>query len=278
MELYKGKISVIMPAYNESAHIYGNIIETWRVFRRTRCGFEIIVVDDGSGDATYAEAVRAARELVGVHVVHYTSNNGKGSALKEGFRHATGDYVVFLDSDLDLHPAQLHGLFKVMRNLRADVVIGSKHHPASKLDYPGYRKVISRVYALILKVLFNLPLRDTQTGLKVFNSGVLDSVFPKVLCKRYAYDLELLVNAHHLGYKVVEAPVVLNYRRPKKWGRIGLGDFYATGMDTLAIFYRMYILRYYDSIDIGAAPAERGRRGAAKRQRTKGYGTGLRWR
>jgi glycosyltransferase involved in cell wall biosynthesis len=248
MDLFKGKISVIMPAYNESGHIFTNVRETCRVFGKAKCDFEIIVVDDGSTDDTYSEARRAADELDSVKVVHYPHNNGKGNALKEGFRSATGDYVVFLDSDLDLHPAQLHGLFRVMRNRRADVVIGSKHHPDSKLDYPGYRKFISRVYALVLKVLFNLPLRDTQTGLKVFDYEVLARVFPKVLCKRYAYDLELLVNANHLGYRVAEAPVVLNFRRPRRWGRIGMGDIYLTGIDTLAIFYRLHILRYYDTI------------------------------
>lgn len=249
MELYKGKISVIMPAYNESGHIYGNIIETCGVFEKTKRCFEIIVVDDGSTDSTYTEAKKAEREVDNVKVVHYSMNNGKGNALKEGFKHATGDYVVFLDSDLDLHPSQLHRLFRVMRNNRADVVIGSKHHPKSVLAYPMTRKVISRVYAGALKVLFNLPLRDTQTGLKVFNYEVLKRIFPKVLCKRYAYDLELLVNASHLGYRVAEAPVVLNFRRPRKWGRIGLNDLYLTGVDTLAIFYRMHILRYYDSIE-----------------------------
>ncbi|MBI1911188.1 MAG: glycosyltransferase family 2 protein [Deltaproteobacteria bacterium] len=248
MELFKGKISVIMPAYNESGHIYKNIKETCKVFDKTKCDFEVIVVDDGSTDDTFKEASKAAEEIEKVKVVHYSLNNGKGNALKEGFKNSTGDYVVFLDSDLDLHPSQLHTLFRVMRNNRADVVIGSKHHPKSQLEYPLVRKIISRVYALFLKVLFNLPLRDTQTGLKVFNYEVLTRVFPKVLCKRFAYDLELLVNASRLGYKVTEAPVVLNFRRPRKWGRIGFGDLYSTGMDTLAIFYRMHILRYYDRI------------------------------
>lgn len=248
MELYKGKVSVIMPAFNESGHIYKNIIETHCVFNRTKCRFEIIVVDDGSTDSTREEAVKASKLHDNIRVVHYALNNGKGNALKEGFRHATGNYVVFLDSDLDLHPLQLHTLFRIMRNKRAHVVIGSKHHPKSRLEYPVVRKVISRAYALILKALFNLPLRDTQTGLKVFNYEVLCKVFPKVLSKRYAYDLEILVNANRLGYRVVEAPVVLNFRRPRKWGRIGLNDLYSTGMDTLAIFYRLRILKYYDAI------------------------------
>lgn len=249
MESYKGKISVIMPAYNESAHIYRNINETCEVFKKTKCRFEIIVVDDGSKDSTFEEAVRASKEHDNVKVVHYSSNNGKGNALKEGFKAVTGDYTVFLDSDLDLHPSQLHTLFRIMRDRKADVVIGSKHHPSSRLDYPAVRKLISRVYALMLKVLFNLPLRDTQTGLKVFDTGTLKRVFPKVLCKRYAYDLELLVNANRLGYKVVEAPVVLDFKRPRKWGRIGFTDLYLTGIDTMAIFYRLKILRYYDSIN-----------------------------
>ncbi len=249
MESYKGKISVIMPAYNESGHIYRNVNETFDVLRKTKRRFEIIVVDDGSTDSTFKEAVRAAGEHDNVKVVHYSSNNGKGNALKEGFKAVTGDFTVFLDSDLDLHPSQLHTLFRIMRDRKADVVIGSKHHPASKLDYPAARKFISRVYAAMLKALFNLPLRDTQTGLKVFDTEVLQRVFPKVLCKRYAYDLELLVNANRLGYKVVEAPVVLNFKRPRKWGRIGFGDLYLTGLDTLAIFYRLKVLRYYDSIN-----------------------------
>lgn len=237
-----------MPAYNESGHIYGNIVETREVLERTKRDYEIIVVDDGSRDDTYNEALRASRDFPAVKVVHFAQNCGKGKALKEGFNQSDGEYVVFLDSDLDLHPSQLKTLFKIMKDTNADVVIGAKHHPESKLEYPLFRKIISRIYALMLKALFNLPLKDTQTGLKVFKAEVLGKVFPKVLSKRYAYDLEILVNANRLGYKVVESPVVLNFRRRTKWGRIGLRDLWSTGLDTLAIFYRLKILKYYDSI------------------------------
>ena len=217
----------IRPAYNRHPTVYH---ETCDNRGQTRPG---LVADDGSTDGTCDEACRG-RLVDSVIVVHYSLNNGKGNALKEGFKHATGDYVVFLDSDLDLHPSQLHLLFRVMRNNRADVVIGSKHHPKSRLEYPFARKVISRVYALILKALFNLPLRDTQTGLKVFNLEVLKKVFPKVLCKN-----ELLVNANHL-----DKVAVLNFRAVK-WGRIGLKTSITRGR------YNGYLLpypRYYDSI------------------------------
>ena len=181
MLMYKGKISVIMPAHNEGHHIYENLHETYKVFKKAKCDFEIILIDDGSKDNTYFEAQRAAKEFEKIIVLKHGINGGKGNALTNGFDYTSGDFVVFLDSDLELHPNQLHGLFRIMRDREADVIIGSKHHPKSMLNYPTHRKIISRIYALFLKILFNLPLRDTQTGLKIFRKEVLDRVFPKVL-------------------------------------------------------------------------------------------------
>lgn len=244
MRLLKNKISIIMPAYNEGRHISENLAETHSVLKKSKCSFEIIMIDDGSKDNTFTEGKRTADCLGNIIPVKIGRNGGKGNALKEGFKHATGDFVVFLDSDLDLHPLQLHRMFKLMRDERAEVVIGSKNHPESRLDYPLSRKILSRVYALFLKTLFNLPLRDTQTGLKIFKYEVLEKVFPRVLCRRYAQDVELLANAHHEGYKVVEAPVSIDNRRQMKWGRIGLKDMCHMGIDTLAIYYRLCIKGY----------------------------------
>lgn len=251
MRTFKGKLSVLMPAHNEGHHIYDNLKETHRVFSRSRRRFEIILIDDGSTDNTCSEARRAAADFGCIVPVGINPNHGKGNALREGFKHVTGDIVIFLDADLDLHPEQIPYLLRVMRDKQSNVIIGSKHHPESRLNYPLLRKALSRAYALKLKVLFNLPLRDTQTGLKIFQYEVLDNIFPKVLCKRYAFDVELLANAHHAGYRIVEAPIVLDYRRELRWGRIKLKDIYHMGLDTLAIFYRMHIIGYYDRANEG---------------------------
>ncbi|GMR04829.1 MAG: glycosyltransferase family 2 protein [Thermodesulfobacteriota bacterium] len=239
MKLFKGKISVIMPAYNEGHHIYQNIKETHRVFKKSKCGFEVILVDDGSVDDTYAEAEKAARDLSGTIPVNIARNRGKGNALKEGFLRSTGDLILFLDADLDLHPEQLSSVFRIMRDEKADVIVGSKYHPQSDIHYPFSRKVLSKTYASILKVLFDLPLRDTQTGMKVFRREVLDEVFPLVMCKGFAFDIELLTNAHNMGYKVVEAPVTLHNRREMQWGRITVKDMYRMWLDTMGIYYRV---------------------------------------
>ena len=244
MKEFKGRLSILIPAHNEGAHIYGNIREIQRVFDEIGCQYELIIIDDGSKDETYENAQKVAKGFNNIIVKKIRRNRGKGRALKYGFRFANGDLVAFLDADLDLHPGQIQNLFKIMNREKADVVIGSKRHPESKLNYPWQRKIISNIYFFLIKVLFSLPTKDTQTGLKLFKHEVLKKVFPKVLVKRYAFDLELLANIHHLGYKIVEAPVTLNYQRIM--GRIRLKDLYHTGIDTLAIFYRMYILRHYD--------------------------------
>ena len=243
MRVFKGKISVIMPAFNEGHHIYENLRETHRVFRGSGRSFEIILVDDGSVDATSAEARRASEDFGDIVTLRLDRNRGKGNALREGFKIAKGDFIIFLDADLDLHPRQIKGLFRAMRDEKADVMIGSKHHPDSSLRYPLPRKVMSRVYATALKALFGLPLRDTQTGLKIFTHASLEKAFPKVLCDRYAFDVELLAHAHEAGFRVAEAPVVLNFRREVRWGRIRATDVARMGLDTLAIFMRLQVSR-----------------------------------
>ena len=235
-----------MPAYNEGTAIRSNLLATYRMLKAFKTPFEIIVVDDGSGDWTYEEARKAARGLRGVVVKRNDVNQGKGWALKEAFRLCKGQWIVFLDSDLDIDPGQLRLFFQIQKDKDTDVVIGSKRHPQSKLNYPMKRRIISSGYFFLVKLLFQLPLRDTQTGLKLFRRDVLLKVFPKVLIKRYAFDLELLVLAHHFGFSIEEAPVIVNYRG--KFGHIGVSSIFNIFWDTLAIFYRLYIKKYYDRV------------------------------
>jgi len=241
------KVSVIIPAHNEAERIVNNIEETVKTFNEFNCPYEIIVIDDGSTDNTYEEVKKLSHRYKHIVVSKNWENYGKGRAIKKGCRLASGDFIVFLDADMDLHPGQLQTFMDIMRLNEADVVIGSKMHPNSILDYPLDRKLISRVYFGLVKLLFGLPIHDTQTGLKIFKREVIRKVLPRILVKQFAFDLEILANAHRLGFKIAEAPVVLNSKRD--FGRIGLQAIYKTSLDTLAVFYRMHILHYYDRID-----------------------------
>lgn len=243
--LIDSKISVVMPAYNEAKHIVLNIIETVQTLHDCKYNFEVIIVDDGSPDKTYLEAAKLLSSHPNlVRVVHYDKNRGKGNALACGTHFATGQYIVFLDADMDLHPIQLPVLIEIMLTNNADIVIGSKRHPASKVNYPKLRTLYSIVYYFFIRLLFKLPIRDTQTGLKVFKTEALRHVLSFVRSTRFAFDIESLAVAHELGYKISEAPVTLDFRRVI--GRITVRDIYDVFVATLGIYYRVKIKRMTD--------------------------------
>jgi Glycosyltransferases, probably involved in cell wall biogenesis len=236
------RISIIIPAYNEENCIVSSLEETMRTFDNFKLNYEIIVVDDGSSDATYKIAKEFAQKINNERIIvqRNRSNYGKGRALIKGFRFAKGDYVIFLDADMDLHPGQIDTFFDIMRLTESDVVIGSKRHPNSQLFYPPERRLMSSVYFFLVKMLFGLPINDTQTGLKLFKHNVLKQVFREYISREFAFDLELLVIAHLLGFKIAEAPVFIQSQR--EYSRIGLATVYKMCLDTLAIYFR-YVRR-----------------------------------
>ncbi len=238
------RLSIILPAFNEGAHIFANIGKVRDAFLG-KLSFEIIVVDDGSPDNTFAEASRAAQQWPEARAFRQKHNAGKGEALKRGFRESRGELVAFLDADLDIPPSQVEVLMATMDRAGADAVIGSKRHPDSELDYPWHRKFFSYQYYLLIKLLFGLPLLDTQTGVKLFKRAALADCFPRILVKAFAFDIELLAVLHSRGYRIVDAPVVIEFH-----GRFGMfrpGAIWDIFKNTLAVFYRLRLLRYYDS-------------------------------
>ena len=243
----KEKFSILIPVYKEAQKIKHNLEVIEKTLNDLGCKYEIIVIDDGSEDNSY-EVIQEFVKTNSHFIIQKNSKNfGKGRALKKAFKYATGDLIVWLDADLELHPFQIKTLYDIMILNDADIVIGSKMHPNSKVAYPFHRRVIRWGYYFIIQVIFNLPSHDTQTGLKLFRRKVLDRVFPLILVKQFAFDLEVLVLAHHLGFTLAEAPIILENKRD--YGRIGISSIITTFKDTVAIWYRMYILKYYDRIN-----------------------------
>lgn len=236
------KLSVIMPAYMKEDVIQEVLLKTEEMLSSFGIPYEIIVVDDGSKDRTKNMALQY--DSPNVKVVGYDENMGKGNAIKYGCRYLNGDIVAFLDADNDLCPSQLETFIRIMGDKKADVVIGSKLHPDSVVDYPLFRRILSCGYRWFNKGLFNLDVHDTQVGQKLFQRKVLNDVMPRILVKRYAFDLEVLVNAHHQGYKIVEAPIKLGY--DFSGSSVNYGAVSRIFVDTCAIFYRLKIKKYYE--------------------------------
>lgn len=236
-------LSVVVPSYRQGPVIAGNLREIVRSVEGLGHTFEVVLVSDGSPDDTEAQAIGVADRRV--RVIAYDRNMGKGYALRTGSLAARGRWVAWVDSDLDLDPALLAGFIERGERDGLDVVVGSKRHPESVVDYPRRRRAYSWLYQQLVKVLFDLDIRDTQVGMKLFRREVLQEVLPVVVVKRYAFDLEILAVAHRFGVtRIAEAPIRLDYRfsgTGVNWRAIAQALW-----DTAAVFYRLRILDYYD--------------------------------
>jgi hypothetical protein len=236
-------LSVIVPVYDQA----GVIVENVRAIRdRISAGFaepfELIVVSDGSVDGTAERMLES--ELPGVRVLYYDRNLGKGYAVKTGAREARGRWIAYCDADLDLDPGALPAYVAAAERDGLDFAIGSKRHPDSNVHYPRSRVVTSWMYQQLVRMLFRLDVRDTQVGLKVFRREVARRVVPLLLVKRYAFDIELLAVSRAFGFgRVREMPITLDYRFTGSGVR-SIASLHAVA-DTLAVFYRLRILRYY---------------------------------
>lgn len=218
------------------------------VLEKARINFEIIPVIDGMLDRSFQEAGKVKDPRV--RVVGYKTNHGKGYAVRYGFSQATGDVIGFKDGGRDLKPDALPLMIAQFEFQHADIVIGSKRHPDSKVEYPFFRKVLSWVYQKFTKLLFGLEVRDTQVGMKIYRRKVLEDVLPRLLVKQFAFDIEILAVAYHLGYrKIFEAPVEIDFFSAKTsivWNKL-IRIIFNMLRDTLAVYYRLRILRYYDN-------------------------------
>ncbi len=230
------RLSVVLPCHNGGdglADVLAALAE-----ELAQVDHEVVVVSDGSTDRT----VEIARSF-GAMVIDHRDRRGKGHALRAGLAVASGEYVAFMDADGDISPSAIRPFLTLMRLYEPDIVLGSKRHPLSEIEYPLLRRMLSWTYHKITRVLFRVNVRDTQTGMKLLRRDVLTAVLPLMLEKRYAFDLELLVVAKRLGYtRVFEAPIAIDYRFSSQ-----IDTRQAMGIlaDSIGIFYRRYVLNTY---------------------------------
>jgi glycosyltransferase involved in cell wall biosynthesis/O-antigen/teichoic acid export membrane protein len=235
-------VTVVLPCHNVGTGLR-QVLSTLRRELLDIGSNEIIVVSDGSTDETVTIGEEFAGD--GVRVLVQPVRNGKGSALRVGLLQARGKYVAFMDADGDIDPEGIVPFLEIMRLYHPDIVLGSKRHPLSVVDYPLLRRQMSWAYHKLVRALFCVKVRDTQTGLKLIRRQTLAAVLPHMMEKRYAFDLELIIVARILGFrKIFEAPIHVNYRFSSK---VNMRAALQILLDTGAIFYRRYILNTYRS-------------------------------
>ena len=201
------KYSIVIPAFNESARIPATLQSVVACIRANGWAAEVIVVNDGSTDAT-AEVVRALPPAPEVRLVENPGNRGKGYSVRSGMLQALGEVVMFTDSDLSAPIEEAERLFAAIAD-GADIAIGSRWLESGRQTHrqPLYRQFFGRCFNAVTRVVMGLRFADTQCGFKAFTRAAAQTVFQLQTIERWGFDPEILFIALKRGYRVVEVPV-----------------------------------------------------------------------
>jgi dolichyl-phosphate beta-glucosyltransferase len=205
------KASLVLPAYNERARVEGCLraVAEWRRARPGGWDWEVILVDDGSSDATRAAAESAAgREQLPLTILSHEKNRGKGAAIRTGVLASSGDPILISDVDLS---TPLSEWVKLAERLPTHpVAIGSRALQSElvRRRQPLYRVALGKAGNLLVR-LFAVPgIRDTQCGFKLFRGDLARELFAQAKIERFAYDMEILFLARRAGVAIAEVPVL----------------------------------------------------------------------
>jgi glycosyltransferase involved in cell wall biosynthesis len=231
-------LSVFFPAYNDSGTIASMVIRAVQAAAELTPDYEVIVVNDGSSDATAEIADELARTYPQVRVIHHPMNRGYGGALQTGIRSATKELVFYTDGDAQYDPAELSLLWSRLTP-DADLVNGYK---ISRSD-PMHRVIIGRLYHHIVSLMFGLKMRDVDCDFRLMRRSMFEVIVLEktsgVIC------LEMMKKVQDAGFHVVEVPVHHYHRAFGKSQFFNFRRIFKTGIDVLRLWFVMVIRRQH---------------------------------
>ena len=238
-------LSVFFPAYNDSGTIASMVIRADAAAAELTADYEVIVVNDGSADATADIADELARKYPRVRVVHHAKNRGYGGAIQTGVRSATKDLIFYTDGDAQYDPAEMALLWAEMRE-GVDIVNGYK---ISRSD-PLHRIIIGRLYHHIVSILFGLKMRDVDCDFRLMRRAMFERVELRqtsgVIC------LEMMKKIQDAGFKMVEVPVHHYHRAFGRSQFFNVRRIAKTGVDVMRLWFVLVIRGRHRQI--GAEP------------------------
>jgi glycosyltransferase involved in cell wall biosynthesis len=237
------QLSVVVPSYNPGLAILHTLDTLNNVLSSSGIRYEVIVVSDGSTDASPEWLDQYSQ--VDLHVKLRT-NHGKGAALREGFAVASGDVICFIDADGDIDPAVLTSMYELISSDEFDVVYGSKLHPSSEIKMDSFRFGLSRLFRIVVKILFRINVTDTQSGVKAYRGDLIRSALPLMKESGFNLDLEIFVLSKHLGYlRFAEHPISLNRAGESS---IKPSTLLSMFWSTVSMYWRVHLTLEYNEL------------------------------
>jgi len=211
-------ISIVIPAYNEEKRLHKTLNQYINFFSNVfDKSFEIIIISDGCQDNTPKIASLYTKKYPHVKHLNFPKRLGKGRAVTEGFKIAEGEIVGFVDADGSVPP---ESIYKMIEHLNGnwDGVIASRWINGSNVivHEPLSRKIASRAFNILTKILFGLKFKDTQCGAKFFRKCALNTILNELYVSDFSFDVELLYRLLRKNFRIKEVPVTWKYREGTK--------------------------------------------------------------
>jgi glycosyltransferase involved in cell wall biosynthesis len=211
-------LSLVIACYKDAPHLRANVRILERYLAATRLAYEFILVEDGSMDETLAEVRLTAAELaqqgVPVRVIEHERNQGRGAAVQDGFLAASGTVVGFIDIDLEHSHDALLSMYLRIASGECDGVVAKRLYESTKVN--PLRLVMSVTYKRLVRLVTDLPVRDTEAGLKLFRRAAILPVLPSVEDRRWFWDTEVVARAADAGLVLADHPIIFTRNAGKQ--------------------------------------------------------------
>lgn len=225
----KPKLSIIIPAYNEEMRISKTLDYYSDFLNKKRINYEIIVIMDGITDKTKDIVEIKMKDNKRIGYKEYTYRQGKGGALLKGFSMASGEYTAYIDADCSTPPEEIVKLIESIGSY--DGIVGSRWLKSSEVKnmQPLLRRVASRSFNILTRIILRLPYKDTQCPAKVFRSEIIKYILNDIKVTDFAFDAVLLYFINKKGFKIKEIPIIWSDKPMSslKIGRATIRMFYS---------------------------------------------------
>jgi glycosyltransferase involved in cell wall biosynthesis len=231
------EFSIVLPAYNEANRLENAVTKVMKALEEFADSYEIIIAEDGSTDGTDKVAALVSERYQFVKHLHGEKRLGRGTALKNAFKKASGKILVCMDVDLATDVGQLKSLVNAIKEEGYDFAIGSRMLSESKVERSRTRQLTSKSYNFLVRAMLGSKVKDHQCGFKAFKREALMQLLDAVAAHHWFWDTELLVRAARKGYAIKEIPV--EWKSPRETKVRLLKDSFSMAGQVVKLWWRL---------------------------------------
>ncbi|MFA5128988.1 MAG: glycosyltransferase [Patescibacteria group bacterium] len=231
------KILVALPVYNEESILKENALKLYDFLKKNITdNWQIVIADNNSSDRTGEIGKNLEKNFVEIKYLHLPQK-GKGWAIRTAWEREKADVYAFMDADLATNLSALPALIAAVSRENYDLAAGARFLPESKVKRSLIRKIVSRIYRIILYLTLKLKTKDAPCGFKAVNHIVIKNILPQIKNNEWFFDTEMIVLAEKQNYRVKEIPVI--WTEHKKIGRKSRVNFIKVSLGYLKEIWRL---------------------------------------